>query len=670
MAVNAIGSGLMSAFGVGSFDVNTLATTLATAEISAQKTAYEAQQAKLNSKQAGMNTLQQAFRGLQIGLSDLGSAATFNKVTATSSDSSALSASITGKATPASYTIGINQLAQAHSVASQSFAASSSAVGEGTFSITVGGVTKNLTIDASNNSLTGLRDAINGAGLPANAAIVNDGSGYRLLISSQQTGMANAISISVSDSDGNDSDTSGLSRFASANMTTTVAAQNASFTINGLAMSSPTNQVAGAIDGVTLNLTKADVGANKTLTIGADTSGLQDKVKSMVDDYNAMMGIMANLGSYAKDANDPTKGSLAGDPALRSARSQLRDMLNFRLTDGPVQSLADVGVKTNKDGTLTFDETRFSQMMASDSTAVSRLFSAVATASDPGVSFIGATDKTIAGKYSLEVTQAAKQATYMGNAATGLASDPITIDGNNNTFAVTLNGTASSTLTLAQGTFSRSEVASMLQAAINNDPALKAKGFAVDVSFDSDQNRFQLTTKDYGSTRSIAFSAVASNMAATLGLDVGSGAAGSSAGADVVGSLKDEAGHSFVFAGSGQNVKISSMLTGSPYGLEFSVSGDQLGDRGTLDFQRGYAASLNLKINDLLDSKSGLLGISMDAIQKNQSKTTDQLKKLDDRYQLILDRYTRQFSAANEAMSMMNSLKSSLAAQFGQQQDK
>ncbi|MCI4410360.1 MAG: flagellar filament capping protein FliD [Thiotrichales bacterium] len=665
MATNSIGSSILSSFGVGKFDVNTLATTLANAGVAAQKANYTALQTKYTNQLNGMNTLQQAFKGLQVGLADLGSASTFTKVSATSSDSTALGVTVTGAPTAASYNVTINSLAQAHSVASQAVASQTSSIGTGTFNITVGGVAKSITIDSTNNTLAGLRDAVNQSGLPVNAAIVNDGTGYRLLMSSQQSGASNAINVSVVDSDGNNTDTSGLSAFASNNLTTTVAAQDASYTVNGLAMTSSTNTITGVIDGVTLNLNQANVGVNKTVTVAKDTSGIADKVKSMVDDYNAMIGIIGNLGAYSTDEKDPTKGSLAGNAALRQVRSDMRDILNFRTTTGSVQSLADVGVMTNRDGTLGFDQTKLATALANDPTSVSRLFAAVGTPSDSQVKFIGATDKTVEGSYGLTVTQAAQQALYLGTAASGSATDPMTIDATNNSFALTLNGTASTTLSLAQGTYSRTTVASMLQAAINNDPNLKAKNYAVNVTFDSTNNRFQMTTRDYGSTQSINFTSVGSGAAASLGLNTGSGDTGSMSGTDVLGSLTSSSGTNYVFAGVGQDVKIASMLTGAPYGLEFSVGGTTTGSRGTIDFNRGYASAFNLKITNLLDTKNGLLGTTETGITAKQTAIADQLKKLDDRYNALLTSYTKQFSAANDAQDQMKSLSASLAAQFG-----
>ena len=168
---------------------------------------------------------------------------------------------------------------------------------------------------------------------------------------------------------------------------------------------------------------------------------------------------------------------------------------------------------------------------------------------------------------------------------------------------------------------------------------------------------------------SINFNSVATGMLASLGLDTGSGVAGSNAGADVLGSLQDASGRNFVFSGTGQNVQINSLLPGAPRGLAFSVAGAAIGDRGTLDFNRGYASQLNLTINQLLDSKEGLLGTSLNSITQNQTKIADQLKKLDERYQLLVDRYARQFSAANQAMSSMNSLSASLASTFNTNND-
>ena len=667
-STSGIGSSVLSSLGIGNFNVKTIAETLANADVAGQKSGFEQKQEKLTTRLTGLNTLQQAFKGLQVGLQELAKASTYSQVGVSSSDETVVKATKTGSPQTGVYDVEVLAKAQAHSLASPATPSQYAALGTGTFNITVGGVSKSITIDASNNSLQGLKGAISASGLPVNASIVNDGSGFRLMLASQQTGMGNAISINVVDGDGNHTDTSGLSQFVfgsgTNNMTQTIAAQDASFKVNGLTMTSQSNQVDNVIEGIQLTLNKAEVGAVKTISIGTDNSKLSEKIQSFVDDYNAMDSILDSLGSYTKDPNEPTQGSLAGDSTLRGARAELKKLLDFRLTQGNVQSLADVGIRSNRDGTITLDSTKLNAAIAADSQAVGRLFSAVGSPSDAQVKFVGSSDRTVEGSFALNVSQVARQALYIGGTSAGASTDTITIDDTNNTFALTLNGTASTSLSLAQGSFSKSTIASMLQSAINNDTNLKVKGASVLVAFDSVNNRFQMNTNSFGSTMSINFTSVDTNMASTLGLTTGSGATGSVAGQDVAGSLTSSTGTNYTFSGVGERVKITSLLSGSPRDLEFDVMGGATGARGSIDFYNGFAAKLSKQITDMQKTDIGLLGQPMTSIQTQQTKITEKLAKLDERYQMLLERYTRQFSEANAVQNQMQSLASSLAAQF------
>lgn len=667
-STSGIGSSVLSSLGIGNFNVQNIAETLAKADVAGQRATFEEKQTKLDTRLTGLNTLEKAFLGLQVGLKELAKASTYSQVSVSSSDEAALKASNTGSPMTGVYDVEVLARAQAHSLASPSIPSQYASLGTGTFNITVGGVTKSIAVDSTNNTLLGLKGAISAAGLPVNASIVNDGTGYRLMLASQQTGVGNAISIAVADDDGSNSDTLGLSRFAfgggTSNMTQTVAAQDASFRVNGLAMSSPSNHVNNVIEGVQLTLNKAEVGAVKTVTIGTDNSSLLKKIQSFVDDYNAMDSILDNLGSYSKSADDPTKGSLAGDSALRGARAELRKLLDFRLQDGSVQSLADVGIRSNRDGTITLDATKLSGAIAADSRAVGRLFAAVGSPSDPQVKFVGASDSTVEGSFALNISQVARQALYIGNTSAGLPTDPIVINGSNDTFSLTLNGTASTTLNLAHGSYTKTDIASMLQSAINNDTNLKVKGYRVNVAFDSVSNRFQINTESFGSAMSINITSVDTNMAATLGLAVGSGAAGSVSGQDVAGSLTSLTGTNYTFSGKGERVKISSLLAGSPRDLEFDVVGGATGSRGTIDFYNGFAAKLSKKITDMQKKDAGLIGQPVSSIETQQAKIKEKLAKLDERYQLLLSRYKTQFGEANAVQKQMQGLSASLTARF------
>lgn len=668
-SVSSIGSSIITSMGIGNYNPKTIAEALANAETIAKKTTYEQNQTKYTNRLTGFNQLKTALTGVQTGLADLAKAANFSKSTVSSTDSTAVSATTTGTPSTGSYEIEVMTKAQAHTLAAAPVSSQYNAIGTGTLNLSIGGSSKSITIDSSNNSLLGLKNSINSAGLPVNASIVNDGSGYRLVMTGQQTGVGNTISMSAVDDDANNTDTAGLSLFSygagTNNMTQVINAQDASFKVNGLTLSSSTNQAAGVIDGITLNLNKAAIGTTNTVSVSQDTTSVSDSVASFVADFNAMKDVMDYLGSYAKDAEDPVKGSLAGDSTLSQTRQQMRSMLNFRVSSGAIQSMADIGVTTNRDGSISLDNAKLTQALSADANGVARLFAAVGQPSDAQVKFTGSSDKTVEGTFNLNVNQIAQQAMYLGSAASGVATDPITIDGTNNSFAIKINATSSSNISLAQGSYTRETLATMLESAINNDTNLKAKGLGVTANFDSTNNRFEFVTKAFGSTSKIDFTSVGASMAATLGINTGAGQTGSYAGKDVMGSLTNAAGQSFTFLGTGQQVKISSFLPGAPKDLQFDVLGGATGDRGSIVFNKGYASGMTSLITKMLDTKDGLVGQRITGVETGVTKVKEDLKKLDDRYNLLVQRYTNQFGMVNALQEQMSSLASSLAASFG-----
>ncbi len=671
---DAVAQTLTTSLGAGQFDVGTISKALATAEVATKKQYLTDKQTAIKNKLAGFDLLSNALDSIKKNLSGLNTPATFNAMSITASDSTALGATLTGKPSAGAYEVTINQRAQAHTLASVGTPSQYTALGTGTFNLTVGGSTKAITIDSSNNTLQGLKGAINSAGLGVNASIVNDGTGYRLVMASQQTGQGNGISISVTDDDGNDTDTAGLSQFAfgngTNNMAQTIAAQDAQFTVNGLSLTSSTNTATGVIDGVSLNLNKAQAGVPITLTVGADTSGLSDKVQSFVDDMNAMRDVVKYLGSYEKDPADPTKGSLKGEQSLKQITNDIKKFMQFRTSDGGAyQTMADIGIKSNLDGTLSLDTAKLTAAISADPSAVGKLFSANAVATDNQVSYTGSSDKTVAGTYNLTVDQSARQALYLGDTATGAAIDPITITAGNNSFALSLNGTASTTLSVAAGTYTRENLAKVMQTAINNDANLKAKGLTVQMGFDSANNRFQLSTDKFGSASTINFTSLGSDLTNNMGLATGAGSTGSYAGQDVFGSLEKD-GTAYTFTGTGQHVKINSFLSGSPRDLEFDVAGSATGSRGTLTFQRGFAAQMTKSITDMFNSKNGTIGVSVTALGKRDADYTDKLKKVEVSYESALARYSQQFSIVNQTISSMNTLRTSLGASLSSSSSK
>lgn len=665
---DAVAQTLTTSLGAGQFDVATISKALASADVAVKRQYLTDKQTAVQNKVAGYDLLSNALNSIKENLSGLNKIANFSTMSAISSDQTAVSATITGKPTKGIYEVIVNQRAQAHTIASVGLASQYTSIGEGSVNLTVGGSTKTLTIDATNNSLEGLKSAINASGLGVNASIVNDGTGYRLVMSSQQTGQGNAISLSVNDSDGNNTDASGLSRFAFGagvnNMTQTIAAQDAQFSVNGLSLSSATNTASGVIDGIALSLNKAQVGVPVSLAIGSNTEGLSDQVQGFVDDMNAMRDVIKYLGSYKKDPEDPTKGSLKGEQALKQVESDIKRFMQVRINDGSAyQSMADIGIKSNLDGTLSLDTDKLNAAIAADPSAVGKLFAATARSTDSQVSYVGSSDKTVEGTYALTVDQVAKQALYLGNTASGSATDPITILAGDNSFTIKLGATESTSLSIAAGSYTREELARIMQTAVNNDANLKAKGLTVQMGFDSVNNRFQVSTDQFGSQATIDFTSISAGLMSSMGLATGTGAAGSYGGQDVMGSLSKD-GVSYTFLGNGQEVKINSFLPGAPRDLQFKVEGSAIGNRGELTFQRGFAALLSKSITDMFNAQSGSIGVAVTALDKRDIEFTEKLKQVDTRYEQALARYTQQFSIVNATIANLTALKSSLAASF------
>ena len=206
-----------------------------------------------------------------------------------------------------------------------------------------------VVIDSTNNTLMGLRDAVNAAKIGVQAAIVNDGSGYRMTFSSTTTGAANSIQTTVTgDNDSNDSDSSGLSRFVyndtTKNMTQSVSAQDAKLKVNGLSVTSASNTVTDVMEGVTLGLVAADAGKSKAIAIVNDQSGLKTAVENFVLDFNALKDITASLGAF--DSTTGESAGLQGDSTLRALVRDVRSLISTPVASlsGNYNALSEIGV--------------------------------------------------------------------------------------------------------------------------------------------------------------------------------------------------------------------------------------------------------------------------------------------------------------------------------------
>ncbi|MBU0688753.1 MAG: flagellar filament capping protein FliD [Gammaproteobacteria bacterium] len=296
---------------------------------------------------------------------------------ATPSDTSVVSASADSTAAAGNYSLNVTALAQAHKLAAAGQVSDTTAISTGASTVTfsVGGVSSDITI-AAGATLQDIRTAINAANLGVTATVINDGSGtpFRLALSSDASGTSNAIN-SITIQAGGDAAINDLLAYNPTTnaptpaipMAQTVAAQDASFTLNGILITKPSNAVTDAIQGVTLNLSKI---GTSDVVIARDTAAVSKAASGLVDTYNALSSKLKTLTAYGN-----TAGALAGDGTLRMMQDQLRSILNTPATGGTLSTLSEVGIGFQADGTLKLDTAKLNTAMATNFSDVTNLFS-------------------------------------------------------------------------------------------------------------------------------------------------------------------------------------------------------------------------------------------------------------------------------------------------------
>lgn len=364
-----------TSLGVGSgLDLNTIVTQLVALERQ-PLAALQTKASELNSKISLFGKINSLFSGLQSAANKLTDTTLWQKSTVSTGNSSVVAASgSTGAA--GSYAVTVQNLAANQTVAMDTSLASSDAlVGQGTLKLQLGSWdtdqtaftpqpdSSELSIDVTaTDTLATLRDKINAADAGVTASLVSDTTGVRLALRSDSSGMANGFRLSVDDIDGDLIDGAGLSRFAFDPPVTTSglvlkqSAENSRAVVNGIAVESASNEISGAVDGVTLTvLQKSDTAVN--VTVKRDKESVVTAVKAFADAYNAVVGYLAEQTKY--DAGTKTAGALQGDSTAVGLMSQLRSVLNGSSgASAAFPRLSDLGLQAQRDGTLKVDTTK------------------------------------------------------------------------------------------------------------------------------------------------------------------------------------------------------------------------------------------------------------------------------------------------------------------------
>lgn len=392
----------ISGIGGSGLDIDSIVTKMVAAEKAPKMDQLNATQTKATAQLTAIGSLKGAISEFQTALTTLNSPTSFQARAVTLSKSDYLTATASTSASIGSYQVAVTQLAGSSKVALASVPATSTTTGsdgktsttspttfgQGTLGIKVGNTSlADIKVDATNNTLSGIRDAINKAGQSQglSASVVNDDSGSRLVLSSTKTGDGNDISVSVSGDDGSGSQSLTKLAYTPSDKDSTdpaaahslSKAKSAQMTIDGLKVTSASNTVSNAVDGLSFTL-KATTPADSPMTVGVsqDESGVKGNIKGFVDAYNKLMGVIKTQTSVTKvgDNSSPIAAALVGDATARGLTTTIRGELGTMQGTGAVKALADLGITTQKDGTLAIDDTKLSTMVSSNFSDLSSFF--------------------------------------------------------------------------------------------------------------------------------------------------------------------------------------------------------------------------------------------------------------------------------------------------------
>jgi len=361
----------ISSPGIGSgLDVNSIVSQLVELE-RRPIAALQEKKTKLNTQLSSLGLVQSYMANVQSVAALLGKGDFWAKSVASSSDSTAVAATALASAVPATYSIEVQSLASAQSLSTAPGAISdASNLGAGTLTITRGTTAVPITI-VDGTSLAAVRDQINAAKAGVTAAIIQDGSGPRLVLTGSDTGTANAVSITVTGATGQ---LTALSY--PAGMTQDRAASNASVRINGLQISSAKNNLSGVVDGLNLTLAKVTT-APVQVTVGNDTATMKKGITDFVSAYNEISRYLSTQTKY--DDASKVAGALQGDRSAVGMLNRLRSTLQQTSTASTVYArLGDLGLELQRDGSIKVDNSKLDAALA-DPAELSRAFSTLQT---------------------------------------------------------------------------------------------------------------------------------------------------------------------------------------------------------------------------------------------------------------------------------------------------
>lgn len=659
------GSTIVSKLSSGSgIDSAALVNQLADVSKAAQAARLTTRKTTLETQISDYGLMRSSIAKLDTAAKALNNPDTFNAKSVSIPDTSVLGITkLEAKAATGDYKIKVESIAQSQSLSSGNFTSVDTAIGKGTLTIRLGewnepptaftvDSTKTggtITIDDSNNSLTGLKDAINAANLGVQASIVGEGGVYKLLVTAP-SGAKNEIEITATETPS----ALGLASFnfndSSRVLTQEQAGLDAQIRVNGLLLTRSSNHITDVIDGLEFDLFNFSATETVTINITHDRAGAETAIRDFVTAYNTFLNETKKLVGF--DEEKKQFGSLRQDPLSKSLMNSVRAMLGAPVTglSSNFNTLGSMGIRTQLDGSLQIVEdgkpTDFANTLKNNFDAVRDFFVPKKSSDNAQISVRAHSAQSTPGTYVVNITTNAAKGFLNGGALDVGTTFPLNTAGKDYSFKIKVNGVESATILTPSKTYnSAAEMAADLQSLINVDTNLKAANASVAVSYNSVDNRFEFTSNDFGGSSGVDITQVGADMD-ELGLSVATG----TSGVDVAGTVDGVAAFGY------GNVLLPA-IGSKAEGLSMHISPGAT--TGNITFSKGFATSFNQLLDNYTKS-SGLIKNRETNINKDLEKVKDDEKVLDRRTEAYRARLQAQFAAMEAIVRSLKSIGSSL----------
>jgi flagellar hook-associated protein 2 len=492
--------------------------------------------------------------------------------------------------------------------------------------IKVNGV--NVSINLQTDSLQAVADKINSASTGATASVVSVTEGVSTKYRLEITGASSPTFVDA----GNTLATLGIVQKTASNEL--VAAQDASYKVDGVSLTSSTNTIEGVIPGGKITLLKADATTppTTTLSIKSDTDAVANRIKSFTDSYNSAVKFITDNSQFDGDTYET--GPLFGDPVARQFLSTMNSLLmsNIPGLTGNYKNLTDIGIRIDGTGSLSVDSSKLNTAIQTDSEGVRKLFQNFGSSSSSSVVYISGTSSTqpsSPSSYGVNITQVATKTQYVAATAktsNNTSSETLTFSGN-------LIGSSSYNLTI--------DVGSNLQTIIdkiNNDTKLKDL-----LTASNNSGKLQIDSKRFGSNG--LFNVVSNQSPLGSNSGVGFNPGTLTNGLDVAGTINGESA-----MGVGQFLT-GTKTDGKALGLQIQYSGTSTGNAGNITFTRGMSGIVNSALTMFTDIASGITVTTEKALRDQGELIKNQIDTINKRAAASITELRAKFSQMEQQIA-------------------